>query len=71
MRLLSWNVKGINAPDKWCLIKHQIDETKGDVWLLQEIKWHQDKIDKRLRSWKQWNGLIRQSDGASGRLGIL
>ncbi|XP_057826050.2 uncharacterized protein LOC131037834 [Cryptomeria japonica] len=71
MKLLSWNVRGMNAPDKWHLIKHLIDDTKGDIWLLQETKWNKAEIDAKMRVWKQWNGLFRQSDGASSVLGII
>lgn len=71
MKLLSWNVRGINAPDKWCLIKCQIDDTKADIWLLQETKWSKAETAAKMRVWKQWNGLFRQLDGASGGLGII
>lgn len=52
MKLLSWNVRGINAPDKWPLIKRQMDDTKGDIWLLQETKWSKAEIDAKMRVWK-------------------
>ncbi|XP_059064993.1 uncharacterized protein LOC131857023 [Cryptomeria japonica] len=71
MRLLSWNVKGINVSDKWCLIKCQIDDTKGVIWLLQETKWSKAEIEAKMRVWKHQNGFFRQSDGASGGLGII
>ncbi|GLJ19537.1 hypothetical protein SUGI_0352790 [Cryptomeria japonica] len=48
-----------------------MDDTKGDIWLLQETKWSKAEIDAKLRVWKKWNGLFRQSDGASGGLGII
>ncbi|XP_057830711.1 uncharacterized protein LOC131041593 [Cryptomeria japonica] len=71
MKLLSWNVRGINSPNKWRLIKHHIDDTKGDIWLLQETKWSMAETTTKMRVWKQWNGIFRQSNGAFGGLGII
>ncbi|GLJ39961.1 hypothetical protein SUGI_0817530 [Cryptomeria japonica] len=37
------NVKGLNALDKWRLIKRQIDETKGDIWRNEPL-WFPDVL---------------------------
>ncbi|XP_059066430.1 uncharacterized protein LOC131857740 [Cryptomeria japonica] len=57
MRIMAWNVRGLNTPNKWYLIKRQIDEAKGDIWVLQETKWNISEIDMRMQVWRQWTGL--------------
>lgn len=38
MKILSWNVRGLNAPNKKRLIKRQILLVRADIILLQETK---------------------------------
>lgn len=36
--ILCWNVRGINAAEKWPLIKNKIDESNCDIFCFQETK---------------------------------
>lgn len=38
MKILSWNVRGINASNKQAQIKHQLDACGDDIIPLQESK---------------------------------
>lgn len=38
MKFLSWNLRGLNSPQKKFLIKQYILEMKLDICLLQEVK---------------------------------
>lgn len=49
MKIISWNVRGVNAPDKWCLIKCQIDQSNIDILLLQETKMNGEEGGKRIK----------------------
>lgn len=71
MRVLSWNVKGCNAPDKVCLIKRCLDQTRTEIVILQELKLEGDSVSKFARSFKDWKCSIVESDGASRGLGVL
>lgn len=33
-----WNVRGLNAPNKWSLIRRHLDVSEVDIFLLQETK---------------------------------
>ncbi|XP_057842338.2 uncharacterized protein LOC131051743 [Cryptomeria japonica] len=68
---MTWNIRGLNAPNKWRLIKRQIDEAKGDIWVLKETKRNKSKIDMQMRVWRQWTRKFVEVDGASGGIGII
>ena len=36
--MLCWNVRGINAAEKWLLIRNKIDESNCDIFCFQETK---------------------------------
>lgn len=71
MKITTWNVRGLNAPNKWRLIKRQIVESKGYIWVLHETKWNRIDINKRMRLWRQWIGKFVEVEGASRGIGII
>ena len=36
--VLCWNMRGINAAEKWLLIRNKIDESNCDIFCFQETK---------------------------------
>ena len=48
MKIITWNLRGINASDKRGRIKQLLDSTKGDIILLQETKLSEQVFDKTL-----------------------
>ncbi len=46
LKFLSWNVRGLNDPKKWVMLKNWLRKWKVDVVCLQETKL--DKVDKRV-----------------------
>ncbi|XP_059071428.1 uncharacterized protein LOC131866336 [Cryptomeria japonica] len=68
---MSWNVRGLNAPNKRRLIKSQLDLMKCDVLLLQETKLSCQGADFLFSKWKLWNFCVSPSVEASGGLAFL
>ena len=71
MKIISWNVRGLNASDKRQRIRQVIDSLQADIILLQETKLSQNKFDKIIVSWKKWKAYHMQGLGASGGLAVL
>lgn len=44
MKVLTWNVRGLNTPNKQRILKHCIFASKIDIALIQEMKLSQSKI---------------------------
>ena len=71
MKILTWNVRGINASDKQHRVKQQIDSLSADIILLQETKLSTDTYNKTVSNWSSWNLAHSPGTGASGGLTIL
>lgn len=71
MKIISWNVRGLNAPSRNRLIKSQMDLIKCDIIMLQETKLSQGSADVLFSSWKRWNFVSHPASGASGGLALL
>ena len=37
--VLSWNIRGVNSPDKKPLVRNKIEESSASIICLQETKW--------------------------------
>ena len=71
MKIISWNVRCLNASEKRQRIKQVIDSLQENIFLLQETKLSQIKFDKTIASWKKWKSYHMQGLGASGGLVVL
>jgi len=72
MKLISWNVRGLNSPSKHRMIKNLIQQEKPSLVFLQETKSNNTAIERILN--KVWSGNCSVSvdaSGASGGLAIL
>lgn len=71
MKILSWNVRGLNAPNKWSLIRRHIDVCQAEICMFQETKLGGialESFGRKLKLWK-WAGV--EAEGAFGGLLIL
>lgn len=71
MKILSWNVRGCNAPSKRHLIKRGIDQAKPKIIMIQETKLKGYDVSVFKKSWPGWDGAFVEAEGASRGLGIL
>ena len=58
MKIISWNVKGLNASDKRQRIKQVIDSLQEDIILLQETKLNEKILIKSLHLGKNGKLII-------------
>lgn len=71
MKILSWNVRGLSAPDKKRLVKRALKNLECDIVLLQETKLVDKKMNDFIKSCYNWNGLSQSARGSAGGLGVL
>lgn len=72
MKLISWNVRGLNSPSKHRMIKNLIQQEKPSIFFLQETKSSNTAIEKvRNKIWAGSSALSVDASGASGGLAIL
>ena len=71
MRLLKWNVRGCNAPEKRCLIKRGINQAQLDLMFFQESKLSGNCCASFANKFGAWGSLFVEDNGAFGGLGIL
>jgi len=72
MKLISWNIRGLNSPRKGRLLKNMLMQEKPNILFLQETKCNMTVLEKIVA--KAWPGeLVTAVDaqGASGGLAIL
>lgn len=70
MKILSWNVKGYNAPDKKHPIKRRVCQVKPKIIMLEETKFKGNDISNFRQSWSRWDIVFMEVEGAFGGLGI-
>ncbi|XP_057835614.2 uncharacterized protein LOC131045996 [Cryptomeria japonica] len=66
MKILSWNARGCNAPDKHRLIKRGLDQVKPDIVCLQETKLSREDAEISLGAGRFWEGVFSSAEGSSG-----
>ena len=71
MKLTTWNARGLNAPSKKRLLKHNLKYFNSDVIVIQESKLNSLEIDKFSRMFGVWCFTFHESLGAFGGSGIL
>ncbi|XP_059067799.1 uncharacterized protein LOC131858542 [Cryptomeria japonica] len=71
MRITTWNVRGLSAPDKSRLVKRALIRLLSEIIMLQETKLNMDKASKSILSCKNWDGFFQEANGFVGGLAIL
>ncbi|XP_059074835.1 uncharacterized protein LOC131874904 [Cryptomeria japonica] len=71
MRLTSWNVRGLSAPDKKCLVKRTLAKLDSKVFVLQETKLNKDKVLEFIKYCYKWEGIFKDARGSTRGLGIM
>jgi len=72
MKLVSWNIRGSNSPQKRRILKRKIAKEKSTVMMLQEIKCSKEKL--KIMGSKIWRGsdvIALDVDRSAGGLAIL
>jgi exonuclease III len=72
MKILSWNIRGLNSKRKQAFLKDRIKKDQPDILLLQEMKCAGIEVNIIIqRCWKQAQYVEVDSRGAAGGLAIL
>lgn len=71
MKITTWNVRGLLAPNKSRLVKRAMARISSEVILLQETKLNMDKASRFLLSCKNWDGFFQETNGFAGGLATL
>jgi exonuclease III len=72
MKIISWNIRGLNGRSKHKLLRDLIIAEKPDIVLLQETKCASEDVDKLLPyCWKQGAAVAVDATGTAGGLAIL
>ena len=72
MKVLSWNIRGLNSKGKQRNLKKKLQEEKPQVMLIQETKVTGHKLEEVIQSLKlQYQAIAIDSVGTSGGLAIL
>eukprot|EP00253_Pinus_taeda_P019617 PITA_19617 len=71
MKLISWNVRGLNSPGKLRMIRSMIRLGQPQIFFLQETKCNSSTLGSILtKSWPGCNTVAVDASGASGGLAI-
>jgi hypothetical protein len=72
MKLISWNIRGLNGHRKQRILRDHIIEEQPDIILLQETKCAGEEMTQILsRCWKIGKIMTIDSIGMAGSLAIL
>ena len=71
MKITIWNARGLNAPSKKRLLKHNLKSFDFDIVLIQETKLNMVEVAKIDRILGVWCSMFQESLGTSRGLGIL
>ena len=72
MKIISWNIKGLNGRSKQKFLRDLILAEKPDIVLLQETKCTSKDVDRLLPyCWKQGEAVSTMAIGTAGGLDIL
>src|SRR5271168_395039 len=71
MKLVSWNVRGLNSPGKSRMLKNMIKMEKPQMCFLQETKCNNSTLERILsKAWPGCRSVVVDALGASGGLAI-
>ena len=71
MRITSWNTRGLNAPSKQWLLKCNLSLFESNIISIQETKLNKEEGDKLGEKIGRWKVEMKESNGASGGMGII
>ena len=72
MKLISWNIRGLNGPRKGRLLKNMLMEEKPAILFLQETKCNSTVLEKiAAKAWPGGLVIAVDAQGASGGLAVL
>ena len=72
MKLISWNVRGLNIPSKHRMLKNMIQQYKPSIVYLQETKCNSKALEHIVaKVWANFCSIIVDASGASGGLAII
>lgn len=70
MKIISWNIRGLNNPHKKDMVRNMIRANKSDIVLLQENKMPKYKVES-LFFFSNGKILGGDADGASGGMSFI
>ena len=71
MKLVSWNVRGLNSPGKYRMIKNMIQKEKPQLLFLQETKCNSEMLSSIIsKAWPSSSSVAVDASGFSGGLAI-
>ena len=65
MKIISWNIQGLNNPHKHDILKNMIRDNRPNIFFIQETKMLKDKVEF-LSIFKGGKIIGSDSKGASG-----
>jgi len=72
MKLLYWNIRGLNCPRKTQILKNMIKQENPQVLFLQETKCDSNILDRlAAKFWPGCHNIAVDANGASGGLAII
>ena len=66
MNVLSWNIRGLNSPSKYMILRKIINQDNPSIVMLQETKYDKDTMIRN--AWKVWRNCdvtLVEVDGTS------
>ena len=71
MKLISWNIRGLNSPGKHKILKTMIQKERPNILFLQETKCNSEMIGSILsKAWPNCSSVAVDASGTSGGLAI-
>lgn len=72
MKLISWNIRGLDSPRKGRLLKNMLMQEKPNILFLQETKCSMTILEKIVaKAWPKGLVTVVDAQGASGGLEII
>ena len=70
MKIISWNIQGLNNPHKHDILKNMIRDNRPDIFVIQETKMLKDKVEF-LSIFKGGKIIGCDFEGASGGIAVF